>query len=78
MSEFWIFFKKYLVHLDFFNCFSDEDLRIVSREEWKARPPKVNITKHELPSTRIIILGTSTGNCFELVFYNPKGDLLTM
>lgn len=52
------------------------ELRIIPREEWNALPP-INITKLELPSTRVIIGHTVTGNCFEKVLFHLKWHLTT-
>lgn len=41
----------------------NELLKIVSREEWGARPPQGELTKLELPSTRVIIAHTASENC---------------
>lgn len=38
-------------------------LRIVTRNEWLAQPPKENLTKLKLPVNRVIIAHTATENC---------------
>ncbi|XP_019562445.3 peptidoglycan-recognition protein LE isoform X6 [Aedes albopictus] len=38
-------------------------LRIVTRNEWLAQPPKENLTRLKLPVNRVIIAHTATENC---------------
>lgn len=40
-----------------------EPLRIISGSEWHAEPPEANLTKLELPVSRVIIGTTNGENC---------------
>lgn len=51
-----------------FSCFIKiAELRIISREKWKAMPPTDPPIKLELPAIHVVIAHTVTANCIDEV-----------
>lgn len=45
------------------------DFRIISRDDWFARPPTTDLKLLALPSTTVIIIHTTGNTCDDMVFH---------